>query len=71
MIDLFGQVKTRHEMPLAGAAGEEAVRLAVGLAEQLANPDRPVLGIGVGTPGVVDGAASSSTRTTSPGPGST
>src|SRR5579871_5842382 len=56
VINLFGQVKARAEAPLDGACGEEAVRLAVGLAEKLRGAtDRPVLGIGVGTPGVVDG----------------
>jgi len=56
VIDLFGQVKARAEVPHARATGEEAVSLAVGLAEQLRESvDRPVLGVGVGTPGVVDG----------------
>jgi predicted NBD/HSP70 family sugar kinase len=57
VVNLFGHVKARAEVPLEGACGgEEAVRLAVGLAEQLRETvDRPVLGIGVGTPGVVDG----------------
>ncbi len=56
VVDLFGQVKARAEVKLDGAVGEEAVRLAAGLAEELRGAtDRPVLGIGVGTPGVVDG----------------
>lgn len=56
VVDLFGQVKARAEVKLDGAVGEEAVRLAVGLAEELRGAtDRPVLGVGVGTPGVVDG----------------
>jgi predicted NBD/HSP70 family sugar kinase len=56
VIDLFGQVKFRAEVPHARVTGEEAVSLAVGLAEQLRkSTDRPVLGVGVGTPGVVDG----------------
>ena len=56
VVNLFGQVKARAEAPLDGASGEEAVRVAVGLAERLrATADRPVLGVGVGTPGVVDG----------------
>ena len=56
VVDLFGRVKTREEMALDGACGEEAVRLAVGLAERLRDSSaRPVLGVGVGTPGVVDG----------------
>lgn len=56
MVDLFGHVKARAEMPLEGACDEEAVRLAAGLVEQLRGAiDRPVLGVGVGSPGVVDG----------------
>lgn len=56
VVSLSGQVKTRAEVQLDGACGQEAVALAVGLAEQLrATIDRPVLGVGVGTPGVVDG----------------
>jgi len=56
VLDLFGQVKARTELPRQGASGEEAVRLAVRLAQQLREAtDRPVLGIGVGSPGVVDG----------------
>ncbi len=53
--DLFGVVKTRVELPREGRAGTDAVRLAVRLAEELrAATDRPLLGVGVGTPGVVD-----------------
>jgi len=56
VVNLFGQVKARAELPLEGARGEEAVRLAAHLAEQMrASVDRRVLGVGVGTPGVVDG----------------
>jgi predicted NBD/HSP70 family sugar kinase len=56
VVDLFGQVKARAEVPREGACGEEAVRLAVGLAEQLrGSTGRPVLGVGLGSPGVVDG----------------
>jgi predicted NBD/HSP70 family sugar kinase len=56
VVNLFGQVKARADVPLDGATGEEAVRLAVGLAEQLRGATaRPLLGVGVGTPGVVDG----------------
>jgi len=56
VIDLLGQVKARAEVPHQRVTGEEAVGLAVGLAEQLRkSTDRPVLGVGVGTPGVVDG----------------
>jgi predicted NBD/HSP70 family sugar kinase len=56
VLDLFGQVKARAELPHQGASGGAAVRLAIRLAQQLREAtDRPVLGIGVGTPGVVDG----------------
>jgi predicted NBD/HSP70 family sugar kinase len=56
VVNLSGQVKERAEVPLEGACGGEAVALAVGLAERLrASINRPVLGVGVGTPGVVDG----------------
>jgi predicted NBD/HSP70 family sugar kinase len=56
VIDLLGQVKARAEVPHQRASGEEAVSLAVGLAQQLRkSTDRPLLGVGVGTPGVVDG----------------
>jgi predicted NBD/HSP70 family sugar kinase len=56
VIDLFGQVKARAEAPHERVTGEEAVSVAVGLAERLRESiDGPVLGIGVGTPGVVDG----------------
>jgi predicted NBD/HSP70 family sugar kinase len=56
VVDLFGQVKSRAETPLGGACGEEAVRAAVALAEQLRETaGRPLLGVGVGSPGVVDG----------------
>jgi len=56
VLDLFGQVKARTAVPRDGACGEAAVRLAVRLAQQLREAtDRPLLGVGVGTPGVVDG----------------
>ena len=56
VVNLSGHVKERAEVPLEGASGGEAVTLAVGLAERLrASISRPVLGVGVGTPGVVDG----------------
>ena len=55
VLDLFGQVKARAELPREGAAGQDAVRLAIRLARQLrAATDRPLLGIGVGSPGVVN-----------------
>ena len=57
VINLAGQVQARHELPLDGAVGEAAVALVHQLAEALiAMTDRPVLGVGVGSPGVVDAA---------------
>ncbi|HET7018524.1 MAG TPA: ROK family transcriptional regulator [Streptosporangiaceae bacterium] len=56
VLDLFGQVKTRIDVPRQGACGEAAVGLAIRLAQQLREAtDRPLLGLGVGSPGVVDG----------------
>lgn len=57
VLDLQGHVRARHEVPVEGAKGAEAVRLVHRLAgELIAMTDRPVLGIGVGSPGVVDDA---------------
>ena len=58
VVDLFGQVKARAEVPREGACGEAAVapRRRPGASGCAAATDRPVLGVGVGTPGVVDGA---------------
>ncbi|MGH3265641.1 MAG: hypothetical protein ACRDNS_27025, partial [Trebonia sp.] len=51
VVNLSGHVKSRIEVPLDGARGGEAIDLALGLAERLrAGIDRPVLGVGVGTP---------------------
>jgi predicted NBD/HSP70 family sugar kinase len=55
VLDLAGRVRSRHEIPLTGAYGDEAVALVRDLADTLiAQATRPVLGIGVGSPGVVD-----------------
>ena len=57
VINLAGEVQARHELPIAGAKGDDAVALVHQLAADLiAMTDRPVLGIGVGSPGVVDAA---------------
>jgi predicted NBD/HSP70 family sugar kinase len=57
VINLAGQVQARHEVEIAGAKGADAVALVHRLAAELiAMTDRPVLGIGVGSPGVVDAA---------------
>lgn len=54
VVDLEGTTVERIEVPLDGARGEQAVRRTVGLARDLvaAAPGR-VLGVGVGSPGVV------------------
>ncbi len=57
VVNLSGAVQARHELPLDGAVGADAVALVHRLASALvAMTDRPVLGIGVGSPGVVDAA---------------
>ena len=56
VVDLSGQIKARAEIPREGATGEAAIRLVVRLARQLRTAtSRPVLGIGVGSAGVVNG----------------
>ncbi|MFB2582531.1 ROK family protein [Herbiconiux sp. P15] len=55
LLDLDGAISFRAEVELAGSTGDEAVEKVVALAERLlAEATAPVLGIGVGSPGVVD-----------------
>ena len=55
VINLAGEVKARHELAVDGRRGDDAVALLHRLAAELvAMTDRPVLGVGVGSPGVVD-----------------
>ncbi len=55
VINLAGKVVARHELELADAKGSDAEALVHRLASELiAMTDRPVLGVGVGSPGVVD-----------------
>ncbi|GAA1943872.1 ROK family transcriptional regulator [Nocardioides hwasunensis] len=57
VVNLAGTVQARHEVHVDGAEGEQAVELVQRLAAELmAMTDRPVLGIGVGSPGIVDPA---------------
>ena len=57
VINLAGTVQARHEIAVEGAVGEAAVALVHRLASELiAMTDRPILGVGVGSPGVVDAA---------------
>jgi predicted NBD/HSP70 family sugar kinase len=54
VVNLAGTVQARHEVHVDGAVGEGAVELVLRLAAELvAMSVRPVLGIGVGSPGVV------------------
>jgi len=55
VLDLDGQILHRAQLPLAGATGADATALVVKLAESLlAQATLPLLGVGVGSPGVVD-----------------
>jgi predicted NBD/HSP70 family sugar kinase len=54
VLDLAGTVLTRESVPLEGRVGEEAVDAALALSRTLlGSVTRPVLGIGVGSPGIV------------------
>ena len=55
VVNLAGEVKARLSLETSGCKGLEAVALVHRLADELiAMTDRPVLGVGVGSPGVVD-----------------
>ncbi len=55
VLDLAGQVLHRDEEPLDGRRGERALALVRTLGRRLvAAATRPVLGVGIGSPGVVD-----------------
>ena len=55
VLDLGGQIVHRAQLPLAGATGADATALVIRLAESLvAQATLPILGLGVGSPGVVD-----------------
>jgi predicted NBD/HSP70 family sugar kinase len=57
LLNLSGAVHERRSRPLEGRRGQDAVDLLHGLVSELLDlATRPVLGIGVGTPGVVDAA---------------
>jgi predicted NBD/HSP70 family sugar kinase len=54
VLNLVGEVRARHEVAQDGATGQDAVALVHRLARELITmTDRPVLGVGVGSPGVV------------------
>jgi predicted NBD/HSP70 family sugar kinase len=55
VLDVFGRIIARREIELDGRTGEGAVELVLELVQDLINEaSSPVLGIGVGSPGVVD-----------------
>ncbi|HEY0948787.1 ROK family transcriptional regulator [Nocardioides sp.] len=57
VVNLAGEVRARHQLEIGEARGDDAVALVHRLATELiAMTDRPVLGVGVGSPGVVDAA---------------
>jgi len=57
LVDLAGKVQVHREVSRRGRTGTAAIELTIQLARELADAaERPVLGIGVGSPGVVDPA---------------
>ena len=55
VLDLDGTILERREIELASATGPEATAKVVDLVERLVNlTTSPILGVGVGSPGVVD-----------------
>lgn len=55
LLDLDGRIVERSEVALAGATGDEATAKVVDLVGQLiALATSPLLGVGVGSPGIVD-----------------
>jgi predicted NBD/HSP70 family sugar kinase len=57
LVDLRGRIQRTVERPVAGLSGTEALAVADALIEELADGSREtLLGIGVGTPGIVDAA---------------
>lgn len=55
VIRLDGEVLAHRDAPLDGATGDAALELAIGLAVELqAASEVPLLGVGIGTPGVTD-----------------
>lgn len=57
LLNLSGDVQERRSRPLEGRRGQDAVDLVHDLVRELLDTaTRPVLGVGVGTPGVVDAA---------------
>ena len=56
LLNLRGEIRRRAARNLDGADGDAAVALVHELIDELlAGPHSPILGIGIGTPGIVDG----------------
>jgi N-acetylglucosamine repressor len=57
VVNLHGEIRARDTVPLASRDGDRALAALEGLVDRLvAGAERPLLGIGVGTPGLVDTA---------------
>jgi predicted NBD/HSP70 family sugar kinase len=57
LVDLAGNITSRLDTPMAGATGEEALKhLDATVAEMKARSRKPLLGIGVASPGVISPA---------------
>ena len=55
IVNLRGEIRQRVEVPLDGRDGEMALARLDGLIEELVQPTgAPILGIGIGTPGLID-----------------
>lgn len=55
VVNLRGQIQRARKLPLLGRTGDDALALIFELIDALlAAADRPILGIGIGTPGLVD-----------------
>ena len=55
VVNLRGEVREQVDLPLDGRDGEQALQRIDGLVDTLmASVDRPLLGIGLGTPGLID-----------------
>jgi N-acetylglucosamine repressor len=58
VVNLRGEIRRRIEIPLDGPDGDQALeRLDALIGDLLEHDERPVLGIGIGTPGLVDTGA--------------
>ncbi|MEZ4864776.1 MAG: ROK family transcriptional regulator [Caldilineaceae bacterium] len=55
ILNLRGEIQQRQSLPVAGSTGDEAVTLVLTLIESLLpHAHSPLLGIGIGAPGIID-----------------